>query len=567
MVEDDGVGRRGVDDVDRILALRRGADDLVALEREVELEQLECGRIVVDEHQPHAGTVGARRATYAPAPMRLPRRVQVLLGTFLAVILLALGVDIIVLRVHERSARDLHSEMEPARLGLQRMLTALVDQETGVRGFLLTGDEDFLQPYLDGQTTAAADLDRLRTLLAGDDDLIAALDRIESRIEAWQTLGADFEINARREGREEVVESLVAAGTARQLFDAIRTEFTDLADRLREEADALRADLDRIDDLLVVVDLVTLALALGLLGFAGFLARWWFTRPLNALTRSVQDVAGGSLQSTISVEGPPDFTALAADVDAMRRRILAEVEEAERAREALAERGMVVLTLREELAAGPADLPPGIGLAGRFAPAQGIVAGDWFDVVRLPDGRLAFALVDVSGHGANVGAFALRTKALTLAAIESHAPGDAFGWVADRLGDTGELFLTGIIAVLDPDDGTVHYASAGHPPLLLGGVNGIAQLGPTGPLCGPIGATWTTEKAELSRGGVLVAYSDGLIEARDASRNPFGLRRLVEIVERTQLDGPDAVADACLEAVQAHQTSREDDLTLVVLSR
>jgi CHASE3 domain sensor protein len=493
--------------------------------------------------------------------------VQALLATFFAVILLALGVDLAVLSVHERSARDLHSELEPARLRLQRMLTALVDQETGVRGYLLTGDEAFLEPYVDGRTSGPADLDRLRALLADDDDVLAALDRIESRIEAWQTLGADFEINARSEGRVEVVESLVAAGTARRFFDDIRTEFTDLSGRLNDDADALRANLDRLDDLLLAVDVATLALALALLALAAFLARWWFTRPLDALTRSVQEVAGGSLRSTITVDGPPDFTALAADVDAMRRRILAEVEEAERAREALAERGMVVLTLREELAAGQADLPPGIGLAGRFAPAQGIVAGDWFDVVRLPDDRIALALVDVSGHGAGVGAFALRTKALTLAALHSLPPGDAFRWVSDRLGDTGEQFLTGIIAVLDPDDGTVQYASAGHPPLLLGGLTGIAELGPTGPLLGPLDATWETREVELTRGGVLVAFSDGLIEARDAEGDAFGVRRITAIVERTQLGGPDAVADACLDAVQAHQVTREDDLTLVVLAR
>jgi CHASE3 domain sensor protein len=499
--------------------------------------------------------------------MRLPRRVQVLLASFLALVLLALGIDIAVLRAREQSAAELQDRLEPARLELQSLLTSLVDQETGERGFLLTGDDVFLEPYEMGRAEAAESVVALRDLIAGDDDLTATLQRVDSRIAAWQDLGADFEINARREGRDEVIASLVGAGTSRRLFDAIRTEIDVLAAQLEAAADAARDDVDRLDQLLLGVDVGTLVLALALLGFAGFLARWWFTRPLEALTRSVQAVAGGSLHSSISADGPPDFIALAADVDAMRRRILAEVDEAERAREALADRGMIVLTLREELAAGRCELPPGISLAGRFAPAQGIVAGDWFDVVRLPDDRVAVALVDVSGHGAGVGAFALRTKALTLAALETHEPGDALRWVYERLGDTGEQFLTGIIVVLDPDDGRVRYASAGHPPLLLGGLTGITELGPTGPLLGPIDATWDTHEVELTRGGVLVAYSDGLIEARDVAGSTFGVPRLVEIVERTQLGGPDAVADACLDAVQGHQSSTEDDLTLVVLAR
>ena len=79
--------------------------------------------------------------------------------------------------------------------------------------------------------------------------------------------------------------------------------------------------------------------------------------------------------------------------------------------------------------------------------------------------------------------------------------------------------------------------------------------------------TWATGEATLERGGVLAAYSDGLIEARNRAREPYGVERLAAVVERAQLDGPEAVADACLSAVAAHQSEREDDLTLVVLGR
>jgi sigma-B regulation protein RsbU (phosphoserine phosphatase) len=499
--------------------------------------------------------------------MRLPRRVQVLLASFLALIVIALGFDIALLRIRDEQSEDRQDTVAPARLELQSLLTSLVDQETAQRGFLLTGEDGFLEPFEAAKVDSAQRLERLDDMVASDDDLAAGLQRVRSRISAWQELGADFEIDVRRDGRLDVVEALVAGGSGQRLFNEVRLEIADLERRLEAANNDALADLDRLDDLLLAVDLGTLFLAVALLLVAGFLARWWFTRPLDALTESVRRVADGALQSTVAVSGPPEFAGLAADVDAMRRRILSEVEEAERAREALAERGMVVMTLREELAAAQPSLPTGVSLAGRFAPAQGIVAGDWFDVVTLSGDRIAVALVDVSGHGAGVGAFALRTKALTLAALQSYAPGDAFAWLSERLGDTGEQFLTGIIAVLDAQEGIVRYANAGHPPLLLGGLTGIVELGPTGPLVGPIRGEWRTDEVELSRGGVLVAYSDGLIEARNVSGMPFGVERLVEIVERTQLEGPDAVADACLDAVQEHQSSREDDLTLVVLAR
>ena len=499
--------------------------------------------------------------------MRLPRRVQVLLAGFLAVVLVALGVDVTVLRTREDASRRLHDTFEPALLELQALLTSLVDQETAERGYLLTGDESFLEPYDTGRAATSAGIDRLRHLLDGRARMLAALEQVRSGVAEWQELGADPEIAAKRDGNDEVVRSLVAEGGGARLLLTVRTNIRELQGALRAEIADERDDLERLDRILVVVDLITLLAALVLLLVTAVLARRWVTRPLAILGRSVRDVVDGSLRSTVTADGPPELTELASDIDAMRRRVLAEVEEAERAREALADRGMVVLTLREELAAGPHLLPEGVSLAGRFLPAQGIVAGDWFDVVRLDDDRVAVALVDVSGHGAGVGAFALRTKALTLAAIESHEPGEALGWVADRLGDTGEQFLTGVIFVLHVRTGIVRYASAGHPPLLLAGLTGITRLGPTGPLLGPIGGRWTTEEVKLARGGALVAYSDGLIEARDASGVPFGVRRLAEVIDRTQLDGPDLIADACLEAVQLHQASREDDLTLVALSR
>jgi sigma-B regulation protein RsbU (phosphoserine phosphatase) len=493
--------------------------------------------------------------------------VQVLLAGFLALVVLALGLDVAVLRVREHQSDRLQDTLEPAQLELQALLTSLVDQETGERGFLLTGLDEFLRPYEQGRTATSQTLVSLRAKLTSYDDLLAAIDRLRSKIEAWQSLGADFEISAKRQGRDEVVETLVATGTGTQLFDAARVEVTDLQRGLQRTIARERHDVERLDTLLVAIDIGTLLLALALLFLTGYLARAWLTRPLRLLGTSVRTVAAGSLDSTVTSGGPPELRELAADVEAMRRRILAEVEEAERAREALADRGMIVMTLRDELAATPPDLPHGMGLAGRFSAAQGIVAGDWFDVLRLDDDRVAVALVDVSGHGAGVGAFALRTKALTVAALQSLEPGDAFEWVASRLGDTGEQFLTGVILVLNAQTGVVRYASAGHPPLLFADVRGVTELGPTGPLVGPIAGTWTTEEVVLTRGGALVVFSDGMVEARDEAGSPFGVARIIEAVEASQLGGPDAIADACIDAVQRHQASREDDLTLVVVSR
>jgi serine phosphatase RsbU (regulator of sigma subunit) len=229
---------------------------------------------------------------------------------------------------------------------------------------------------------------------------------------------------------------------------------------------------------------------------------------------------------------------------------------------------MIVVTLRDDLAPGAIDLPRDLALTGRFRPAKGLVAGDWWDALRLDDDRIALALIDVSGHGAEVATFALRTKALTMAAMTSCEPGEALTWLADHLGQTGELFLTGVVLEVSASTGDVRYASAGHPPLLLAGLTGVTDLPATGPLLGPLTGSWKTAHAKLDRGGVLVAYSDGLVEARNSTGEMFGVDRLRNVVADRQLAGVQAVADGAMDEVQAFGAEAgSDDITLCVLGR
>jgi sigma-B regulation protein RsbU (phosphoserine phosphatase) len=326
--------------------------------------------------------------------------------------------------------------------------------------------------------------------------------------------------------------------------------------------------VDTIGNWLDALRAGSVLLALGLIGLTAKLASDWVTRPLNQLNTAVQRTAGGALHEPIPDGGPPDVAELARDIDAMRRRLLAEVDDAARARAALADRGMIVVALRDDLAPAPISLPKGLSLAGRFRPAKGLVAGDWYDICRIDDDRVALALIDVSGHGAEVATFALRTKALTMAALTTNEPGDAFRWLASHLGDTGELFLTGVVVEVSVSSGEIRYASAGHPPMLLAGLHGVTELLPTGPLLGPLPGQWETATAQLERGGVLIAYSDGLPEARDAEGEQFGLDRLAEVVGQHQLAGVDAVADAALRAVEAFAVEGgRDDITICTLGR
>lgn len=500
--------------------------------------------------------------------LRLRRRLQLLFVPFVFLLLGHLALDSYLVGQRDEVRNLLDDRLNPARVALSDLLASLVDQETGERGYLITGKEVFLEPYRTGQIEVEGELEKLEQLL-DDPDLLAGLERVESRITAWQQLGAEYELAAKRAGRDDDAASLVATGTGMQLFDRARREIESLQAEVGTELDKRQARLERIRNRTTSVRAAAAAVGLAIVLAGRILLERWITKPLDELTDAVRSVATGQLRHPIPATGPPDLEELGRDVEAMRERLLAEIDESATARAALAQRGMVVLALRDELAPEPVDLPEGLEIAARFQPAEGVVAGDWFDTIHLGAGRFAVALFDVSGHGAEAGVFALKTKYLVLGALRNGLSAAAsLRWLATQLGDTGDHFLTGVIVEIDAITGRIRYANAGHPPALVSGDGVVTTLGPTGPLLGPLAADWTDAEAALPASATLTIYSDGLIEAPAADGDEFGVERLTAIVGAKGASDPEVLADACFAPLDPLLSdAQRDDITLVVVGR
>jgi sigma-B regulation protein RsbU (phosphoserine phosphatase) len=226
-----------------------------------------------------------------------------------------------------------------------------------------------------------------------------------------------------------------------------------------------------------------------------------------------------------------------------------------------------VSVLRSELGPSQDALPASLSMSAGFEPVKGVLAGDWYDVFSLADGEVAMCLIDVSGHGQSTGVFALQAKNLMLAgARQLLDPGAILSWMSQALGDTGDNFLTAFVARIDPESGACRWASAGHLPTLVATGGGITDLGPTGPLLGPLPGEWTTESTTLDPGAVLVAYTDGVTEARGPDKEEFGEERLRAVVAARAGEHPDNVISTCLDAVHDFAAGEaNDDLTIVAV--
>jgi sigma-B regulation protein RsbU (phosphoserine phosphatase) len=449
----------------------------------------------------------------------------------------------------------------------ERLLRRLDGQVVEVRGFALTGDQGFLQSYAIQRIDEQRLVNRLRRMVRDDPKLTPRLDELEQAILAWRVRVADRIIRVTLNGG---TASRIEAQVDEPLFDDVRTDSKRLSETVDARLDQIRATVaisrQRLDRQLVVSALLALLLVVG----STWGLRRWITLPVSRLTTQVRRVAAGNLQDPVEGTGPVEFERLGQDVELMRRRIVDDLEETQRAVEALEQNAPLVASLRAQLSAtSDAVLPPGLQIVGRLEPAHGVLAGDWYDVIRVDDERAVLVVVDVCGHGPQAGLRALWLKHLLVPAlVMGLEPGEALNWVAPQMGDTGEWFATCVIVEIDAGTGRCRYANAGHPPPLLIGSTGVQQLPATGMLFGALaGQHWRTEDASLAEGQMLVVYTDGITETRNAEGDEFGDQRLLACFRSGRKADPAALADNIMQTVHAFGPERlTDDATLAVVT-
>jgi serine phosphatase RsbU (regulator of sigma subunit) len=158
------------------------------------------------------------------------------------------------------------------------------------------------------------------------------------------------------------------------------------------------------------------------------------------------------------------------------------------------------------------------------------VAGDFFDFVVTPSGRLGILVADVSGHGVPAAIVASMVKiALATQGNDVEDPGAVLTRMNRALYGRFELaYVTAVFALVDPRARTLAYASAGHPPPVLLRRDGLPEsLAEGGLILGvmPEVDYTTTTIADIQVRDKLVLYTDGLTEAAGTGGEFFGDRR------------------------------------------
>ncbi|MGD9703815.1 MAG: PP2C family protein-serine/threonine phosphatase [Acidimicrobiia bacterium] len=447
-----------------------------------------------------------------------------------------------------------------------RLESAYLDQETGQRGYVITGDPEFLRPYRRGQSEATRLATEIVQAVGGDREILAALADVEAAASTWLHVSAEPEIIVRGADGPEAAAALLEQGTGRALFEDLRGTLTDL--QLVVDARAIRsgdrADVDR--NWLVTVLGVLLAAVVALTVLVAWLLQRWVVRPLDRIIDATTRIARGEAVP-VTVEGPSEMVEVADAVDTMQRTIVDQRDRAVRAREAVEQNTVLALQLRTELTSGLGDYPTGWSVAAGMRATEGFVAGDCYDVTLLSPHEIGVVVIDIAGHGALAAVSAFKCKELLKAALRSGLePGACLEWLIDQELGLGDSFFTAIVAAIDTSTGLCRYANAGHPPpLVVCDRAEHAWLAPTGPLFGFGLQGWTTGQTTIGPSSLLVVYTDGLVEARN-DEGFYGEQPLLELLTSIDHAQADVIVEDVLAGLSSFSPGRlADDVTIVVL--
>jgi anti-sigma regulatory factor (Ser/Thr protein kinase) len=220
----------------------------------------------------------------------------------------------------------------------------------------------------------------------------------------------------------------------------------------------------------------------------------------------------------------------------------------------------------------PAVLPqvPGLGLDAFYAPgrAEAQVGGDWYDALRLVDGRVVISIGDVAGSGLAAAVTMGNMRQIIRGIAQVHADPALMLDAADRALrlENPDKFVTAFVGVFDPIGSTLTYASAGQPPPLLRRPDGtIHPLEGTGL---PLGLRSNARIAgstiiDLPEGSCLLLYTDGLTEFE---RSPLDGERKLHDVFREVVDADDEHPAKRIVERMTDDTRARDDVAVLVVS-
>jgi sigma-B regulation protein RsbU (phosphoserine phosphatase) len=220
----------------------------------------------------------------------------------------------------------------------------------------------------------------------------------------------------------------------------------------------------------------------------------------------------------------------------------------------------------------PKKIPqlPGFEVASAWQPARA-VGGDYFDVLKLGENRLAICIADVSGKGVPAALLMANVQASLRASVRDlDSPARVCSIINGMLCESiaADRFVTFFCGVLDAASRTFRYCNAGHPYPILVSSGAVRTLDQGGAVLGVFPAwTYQNSSVDLSSGDRLLLFTDGITEAEGQQGEEFGMEKVAAFAKAHAANSAAKMNQQLLAEVTEFCGARfQDDATLLVLA-
>ena len=268
----------------------------------------------------------------------IPFKSKIILGTVLPLILLCLVSTFVYFSIQRQNETNTWVEHTHKVISEgQQLLKLLIDMETGQRGFLITGEVVFLEPFYSAKTIWDNKLTSLKALVSDNVEQVKRLNKIGKLQKRWLTDAAEPEIAARRMTGKTIEETLnsvrklVERGTGKGIIDKVRVikdQFIELEEVLMEQRLASQKEAVELT-VLIVISGTILATALASI-FVWYLSGN-IINTLNILIRAVEKTEQGNFDNIIKINSNDEFHLLARSFNQMNNTLKESIQKMENA--------------------------------------------------------------------------------------------------------------------------------------------------------------------------------------------------------------------------------------------
>ena len=372
------------------------------------------------------------------------------------------------------------------------------------------------------------------------------------------------------------------SGAGRSLVIGFRMSVRQIYDQIAINSRTVLADLDLGQGLLVVLAVVgVLFLIIQAVAFSmGLALARSITSSVHELGEGTERVRRGDFTRRVAIKSRDQLGELAESFNSMTASIedlLHAKAEKERMEQELRIARQIQMSL---LPQGPLAMP-GVSLTAHCEPARE-VGGDYYDFLPIDEHTLGILIADVSGKGTSAALYMAELKGIVLSLSQRHRSPRDLLIEADRIISRhldSRSFITVTYLVVDLRAGTIHYARAGHCPMVY--VPGPYSAHRSPQLMTPDGMVLGLQLDEgrtfgrlleevtipLGPGDLFVLYTDGLTEAMNHTGDYFGDTRLADLIAQHADLPADELRERILREIDAFTDSalQQDDMTMVLL--